>query len=126
MVYKDTSLRIRLTDTCGQERFKCLTSSLYRNSSAYVFVYDLSRPNTFKDMSEFVSEANKYNPDAAKIVVGCKTDLIDSIENIEMELGINEWLFKNNIAKHFFVSNKTGENVEELKQHLISVLFEQM
>ena len=73
--YKKNLIRFRYTDTAGQERFKCLTSSFYRDSSAYVFVYYTSERTSVQDLDSFYVEAQRYSPEALKVIVGTKTDI---------------------------------------------------
>ena len=37
----DAVIKLQIWDTCGQERFKALTRSYYRNAQAIVIVYDI-------------------------------------------------------------------------------------
>lgn len=51
---------VQLWDTAGQERFRTLTSSYYRNAHAVVLVYDVNEPNTFHNIKQWISEADRY------------------------------------------------------------------
>ena len=45
-------LKLTVWDTAGQERFRTLTSSYYRGAQGIVFVYDITRRDTFDDLAE--------------------------------------------------------------------------
>ncbi|CAN0267618.1 unnamed protein product, partial [Hapterophycus canaliculatus] len=50
--------RIKMTiwDTAGQERFRTLTSSYYRGAQGIMLVYDVTRPETFDNLSKWLEE----------------------------------------------------------------------
>lgn len=72
--------RVKLTvwDTAGQERFRTLTSSYYRGAQGIIFVYDVSRRETFENLDRiWMKEVDIYSniEDAVKMVVANKVDL---------------------------------------------------
>ncbi|KAB5548257.1 hypothetical protein DKX38_011663 [Salix brachista] len=61
----------------GQERFRTLTSSYYRGAQGIVMVYDVTRRDTFTNLSEiWAKEIDLYstNQDCIKLLVGNKVD----------------------------------------------------
>ncbi|KAF3935602.1 hypothetical protein ABW19_dt0204185 [Dactylella cylindrospora] len=67
--------RLLLHDTAGQERFRTLTSSYYRNAHGILLVYDISNRDSFLSMPRWFEEAENYAPPGViKILVGNKTD----------------------------------------------------
>lgn len=66
-------------DTAGQERFRTLTSSYYRGAHGIILVYDITRPDSFHHLSQWLSEIENYSPqggkNVVKLLVGNKTDL---------------------------------------------------
>ena len=46
--------KMQIWDTCGSERFKSLTSSFIKTCSAFILVFDLTRPNTFKSIDNWI------------------------------------------------------------------------
>ena len=70
-------LKLTVWDTAGQERFRTLTSSYYRGAQGIVFVYDITRRDTFDDLAEiWQREVDMYSTveDCVKIVIGNKVD----------------------------------------------------
>jgi Ras-related protein Rab-18 len=72
--------RVKLTlwDTAGQERFRTLTSSYYRGAQGIVLVYDVTRRQTFTNLSDvWLKEIERYSTkeDCIKMLVGNKLDL---------------------------------------------------
>ncbi|KAK7316948.1 hypothetical protein RJT34_00784 [Clitoria ternatea] len=70
-------LKLAIWDTAGQERFRTLTSSYYRGAQGIIMVYDVTRRETFTDLSEvWTKEIDLYstNPDCIRMLVGNKVD----------------------------------------------------
>jgi len=70
-------LKLTIWDTAGQERFRTLTSSYYRGAQGIIFVYDVTRRETFTNLSEiWAKEVDLYstNQDCIKMLVGNKVD----------------------------------------------------
>jgi small GTP-binding protein len=44
-------IRIQVWDTAGQERFHSITSGFYRNAAGVFLVYDISKADSFEDIS---------------------------------------------------------------------------
>ncbi|KAI4374282.1 hypothetical protein MLD38_012293 [Melastoma candidum] len=118
--------RIKLTiwDTAGQERFRTLTSSYYRNSQGIILVYDVTRRETFVNISDlWAKEVELYstNLDCVKMLVGNKVDE-ESRRSVTKDEGAA-------LAEAFgclFMecSARTRENVEECFEGLISKIIE--
>jgi len=70
-------LKLTVWDTAGQERFRTLTSSYYRGAQGVIFVYDISRRETFQNLAGiWAREVDMYATvgDCVKIVIGNKLD----------------------------------------------------
>ncbi|KAM7513835.1 hypothetical protein LguiA_003418 [Lonicera macranthoides] len=70
-------LKLAIWDTAGQERFRTLTSSYYRGAQGIIMVYDVTRRETFTNLSEiWAREIDLYstNQDCVKMLVGNKVD----------------------------------------------------
>jgi len=72
--------RVKMTiwDTAGQERFRTLTSSYYRGAQGIILVYDVTRRDSFENLSQWLKEVEIYAPgegkDVVKLLVGNKVD----------------------------------------------------
>ncbi|GJN02713.1 hypothetical protein PR202_ga20091 [Eleusine coracana subsp. coracana] len=72
-------LKLAVWDTAGQERFRTLTSSYYRGAQGIIMVYDVTRRETFTNLSDiWAKEIDLYstNQDCIKMLVGNKVDKI--------------------------------------------------
>ncbi|KAI7725025.1 hypothetical protein M8C21_029796 [Ambrosia artemisiifolia] len=70
-------LKLTIWDTAGQERFRTLTGSYYRGAQGIILVYDVTRRETFTNLSEiWAKEVDLYstNQDCVKMLVGNKVD----------------------------------------------------
>ncbi|XP_034093009.1 ras-related protein Rab-33B-like [Gymnodraco acuticeps] len=73
-------IKLQLWDTAGQERFrKSMVHHYYRNVHAVLFVYDVSRPNSFSGLTAWIEECrqNSLGQDIPRFLVGNKSDLRD-------------------------------------------------
>jgi Ras-related protein Rab-2A len=69
-------LRIQLWDTAGQEIYRSITRSYYRDSHCAIIVCDLTKRQSFESMRDWVKEVQTLAPPFCKIVlVGNKIDL---------------------------------------------------
>jgi len=42
-------------DTAGQERFNSITTAYYRNARGVLLVYDVTKPETYENLSKWLS-----------------------------------------------------------------------
>jgi len=71
-------VKINIWDTAGQERFKNITVSYYKGASGVMLVYDITDPESFSKLGEWLIEVEKNAPNNVyKILVGNKADLED-------------------------------------------------
>jgi len=61
------TVRLIITDTAGQERFRTLTSSYYRNADAIIVVYDITDQESFTDVEGHITEGTRYSQRSEKI-----------------------------------------------------------
>jgi small GTP-binding protein len=70
-------VRLQIWDSAGQERFRNITSSYYRNCSGIIIVYDVTKLESFNKVTEWISEVRRFVPAVPLIVVGNKCELED-------------------------------------------------
>ena len=69
------SIRMQLWDTAGQEHFKALTASYFRQAHGVILVYDVHDRSSFVSLSRWMVEVDCHCPaEVVKMVVGCKCD----------------------------------------------------
>jgi Ras-related protein Rab-2A len=78
-------LRIQLWDTAGQEIYRSITRSYYRDSHCAIIVCDLTKRQSFEAMHGWVKEVQTLAPSFCKIVlVGNKVDLMRMVSSEEL------------------------------------------
>lgn len=69
-------IKLQIWDSCGQERFRALTRSYYRNAHAILVVYDITSRKSFENAQVWLAEMERYvEPSVLIVLVGNKTDL---------------------------------------------------
>ncbi|XP_010558194.1 PREDICTED: ras-related protein RABC2a-like [Tarenaya hassleriana] len=117
-------LKLTIWDTAGQERFRTLTSSYYRGAQGIILVYDVTRRETFINLSDvWAKEIELYstNQDCVKVLVGNKVD-----RESDREVSREEGVFLAKELKCLFLecSAKTRENVEQCFEELALKIME--
>lgn len=66
----------QIWDTAGQERFRSITNAYYKGAKGALLVYDVTRRETFENISKWVPELKQTgDKDVTIILVGNKSDL---------------------------------------------------
>ena len=75
-------LNISLWDSIGQEKFRSITTNYIKGSNIVIFVYDITKRETFLELNYWVSVANEElnNNEAIFGIAGNKTDLFAESE----------------------------------------------
>jgi len=107
----DEEMSILLWDIAGEVSQDKVPVSYFLGASGIIYVFDLSRSVTTKNMKEDIEYLKRLLPNGVIKIVGNKSDLVnqETIEKVVAELELHCDLV---------TSAKTGENVEELF-HLI-------
>ena len=71
-------IKLQIWDTAGQEAFKSITRSYYRNSAGAVLMYDITNKSSFSNVAKWLEEARvNGNREMMIALVGNKSDLED-------------------------------------------------
>lgn len=117
-------VKLQIWDTAGQERFRTLTSSYYRGAQGIVFVYDITRRDTFDDLAEiWQREVDMYSTveDCVKIVIGNKVDRAEQ-RAVSREEGMA--FARDNGCLFLECSAKTKVSVQEAFEELVRGVLE--
>ncbi|XP_050355715.1 putative Ras-related protein Rab-33 [Nymphalis io] len=73
---RNEDIKLQLWDTAGQERFrKSMVQHYYRNVHAVVIVYDVTKPETFHSIANWMQEVESHGlTGAPRVLVGNKCD----------------------------------------------------
>ncbi len=106
---------LQIWDFAGEREFRALLPSNVRNASGGIFVFDISRYSSIKNLNDWITifmENNKGRGVIPILLVGSKLDL-------EKKRAISKKEGRKMAKKHGFFeyiecSSKTGENIEKI------------
>ena len=119
--FNDYLIHLKIWDTAGQERFRAITKSYFRGSNGVIFMYDITKKETFKNVKDWIKDSENNNFGFEKILVGNKIDL-EQIREVELK-DVEEWAGQKNINV-LEISAKNGTNVEKCFNELIRLILE--
>ena len=103
-------IRLQIWDTCGQEKFMSITKNYFRGCSAALFVFDVTKKDTFNNLKEWLNLFNEFNDEKTiKILIGNKNDLKQKDVNKEE---IDKFA-KAYFAKYFEISALNKEDIDK-------------
>ena len=109
VILDNSVYRVQIWDTAGQENFRSITRSYYKNSACALIVYDITNRISFENLSNWIDDCKNSSPKTVFLVlIGNKCDLENNRE-ISEEEG-REFAEKNGML-FFETSALTGENV---------------
>ena len=72
----DKKCKIQIWDTAGQEMFRSITKSYYKNTCVAIIVYDVTNRESFDNLVKWINDIKNIAPNIPKIIiVGNKIDL---------------------------------------------------
>ena len=109
---KDRNIRIQIWDTAGQEAFRSITRSYYKNSTCAFIVYDITSRKTFDNIIIWLKECKELcYKDILICLVGNKSDL-EGRRAVSYEEG--KKFAEDNQIMFFETSAKDGSNITEI------------
>ena len=100
--FNNRTLRMELWDTAGQEKYRSLTSIIYKDADAAILVYDITNNESFTALKQYWLNEIKENcpSDIVIAVAGNKSDLVGQVDEEEVRRFVeeNEIVFKNTSA----------------------------
>ncbi|MFX0021315.1 MAG: Rab family GTPase [Candidatus Hermodarchaeota archaeon] len=119
---KGSFAQLTIWDIGGQERFKILRRNFYEGTYGALVVFDLSRPQTFSKMKEWISDLNVIlEKEVPIIILGNKADLIPEIGEVLDQDEIVQFA-ENLDSVYLQTSAKTGNNVQEAFAQLAKII----
>jgi len=123
-IYIDNSccVKLKIWDTCGQERFRSITRQYFKNSDGVFLVFDLANKESIKKLNIWLKDINdNINYDCVIFLIGNKMD----VKTRDISISEEAKQFANNKKLNYYeVSAKTGTGVvnvfEKMTKKLIS------
>ena len=112
-------IKLQIWDTSGQERFRSITQNFYRNADGIIFVFDVTKTETFNHIKDWLLDAQVEDSDIKRILVGNKTDLA---ENRVIDKAKMESFAETKKMKSFETSAKNGSNVDLIFTEIASLI----
>ena len=115
----ERKIKLCIWDSSGQDRFRSITQSFFRNADGILFIFDLTEKNTFEGVKQWLIDSESYDLNIKKILVGNKVDLIEK-RKVEKEIIDN---FVNRMQlKYYEMSAKDGTNVDNVFRELAEMI----
>ena len=119
----DKIIKLQIWDTCGQEVYRSLISSFYRNSSLAIIVYAINNRESFENLESWLDEIkSKTHPLLKIFLIGNKVDLEN--ERVISKEDAEKLAKDHNLDLFLETSAKTGVNAQKLFVKAAQILLE--
>ena len=80
-IFNDVNVKVQLWDTAGQEKYRSIITSYYRNICSAIVTYDVTNRTSFMRVISWINELNRFNTCKHDyrhpiLVLGTKSDLM--------------------------------------------------
>lgn len=117
-------VRVQLSDTAGQERFRSVSRQYYRGAMAGIIVYDVTSMSSFNRVQSWIEEIREHanNPLLHLLLLGNKVDLED-IREVPTEKAME--LAQKYDMLFMECSAKRATNVARAFREILTAIYEQ-
>ena len=115
----NVEVRMSLFDLGAQSQFKKVRKTYFLGAKAGLMVYDVTRPETFENITEWYNECKESNPNMLLMLVANKIDLVDE-RKITEEQGK---AFARELNVAYFETSALNKDIVEEVFRTISFLF---
>ena len=120
---EDKKIKLQIWDTCGQEGYRALITSFYRNASLAILVYSIDSQKSFDSLEDWLNDIKtQSNPETKIVLIGNKSDLEEKRE-VSKEKG-QQFCELHQCAFFMEASAKKGDNVQNLFEESAKILYE--
>jgi Ras-related protein Rab-2A len=114
-------VKVQIWDTAGQEIFRSITRSYYRDSACAIIVYDITDKNSFDKVKDWIHDVrNLAPPDCLLVLFGNKIDL-EAQRAICTEQGQD--LADQHGVLFFETSAASGQNVAQAFNECVTAVY---
>jgi len=122
--YQNHKFKLHIWDTAGQEKFKAIVKSYYRDLDVLFFIYDKTNSKSFLNLENWLLEVETLNKkNTIKFLIGNKKDL----KNIEYipENKLKKFITENDLV-YFETSVKDQESINKVFFKLCDLLYQKV
>ena len=124
--YQGKNVQLKFWDTAGQEQFNAINTMYYQNAVGALLVYDVTISETFEKVKSWVHTLQEaVGKDIIFVIAGNKFDLAKKNMLDENKAQIDNYCEQEK-CQHFYTSAKTGFNLEETFNSLITSVMKKM
>ena len=118
------SVRLQFWDVSQDPRFDSVRDLYYRRAKAVLFLYDITRPETFEHISDWIELISSHISNSTIFfLIGNKVDL-EEYRAIKQETAEKFSKRYPNFVLFKEISIKTGQNVQKMLESLAQILIE--
>ena len=111
---KFIKVRLKISDTAGQERFRCLAPVYIKNAHCIIFVIDLFSENDYNEYNYWLNEINENKQSKSfHVICGTKIDLDDG-NNRVFDFKFFDEFIRNKKGFYFETSSKLNKGIDEM------------
>ncbi|MFW9997834.1 MAG: Rab family GTPase [Candidatus Odinarchaeota archaeon] len=107
----NVTVNLQIWDSAGKEEFSSFTKLYLTGVQGVFLVFDVTRRETFTKLADWSRQVDRFSPDAVKILIGNKIDLIHDQKVSEEEMLQHVPVLS--ATSSLLTSAKTGEQVDE-------------
>ena len=115
-------VQLKLLDTAGQEKYRALAKSYFKNADGVFFVYAINDEKSFEKIIDWISlfkETNQQNEAIPQYLVETKNDL-DRVVDEEK----SKEFAKNNNLKWYSTSSKNNNSINEIFENITESIYQ--
>ena len=118
--YNGKNYDLKFWDTAGQEQFNAINNMYYQNAVGALLVYDVTIPETFEKVKSWVNTLQEVvGKDIVFVIAGNKFDLSKKADLEANKAQVDSYCQQEK-CQHFYTSAKTGFNLDETFNSLIT------
>ena len=117
---QNKKLKVQLWDTCGQEKYKSITKTLFLKVQGILAVYDITNVESFTNLKNWINTIKEDGNQMKMMIVGNKSDL-DAQRAVKKEEAIK--YAQEEKIDYIETSCKTGENIKEAIDDLAEQIY---
>ena len=118
-------IKLQLWDVGGEERFRFLLPTYCLGANAAFLLYDITRPTTLDNISEWITIVRLKGGPIPIMLVGSKLDLEKTQRKVQREYGI-QIAEKNGMVSFVEMSAKENVNVDDAFRVLTELTLDRM